>query len=73
MNETKTLVVESGKIVVSIIVALLAVQLVIGCEEPAGPKCAEECGSCNTQWDTKAQVCRDLARGVVVPESCCGF
>lgn len=61
------------KALLSVSIAVMAVQFVAGCEEPAGPRCAEECGSCNVQWDVKAQVCRDLARNVVVPESCCGF
>jgi len=73
MTQTRKRAIDAGKITTSLIVALLAVQLVAGCEEPTGPDCEPECGSCNTAWDSKAQVCRDLERNVIVPESCCGF
>ncbi len=73
MTENKKRAFEAGKIGISLIVALLAVQLVGGCDDPAGPDCGSECGTCNTQWDTKAEVCRDLGRNnTIVPSSCCG-
>jgi hypothetical protein len=31
-----------------------------------------ECGSGRNTWDTKAQICRDQANNLPVPNSCCG-
>jgi hypothetical protein len=74
MKENKRRIIEAGKIIASLAIALLAVQLVIGCEDPAGPGCEPECGTCNTAWDSKAQVCRDLGRNnTIVPANCCGY
>jgi hypothetical protein len=74
MKESKRRIIEAGKIIASLVIALLAVQLVTGCEDPAGPGCEPECGTCNTTWDTKAQVCRDIGRNnTIVPSSCCGY
>jgi hypothetical protein len=69
----KRRLIDHGKVVLSVAVAVFAVQLLIGCEEPTGPDCQPECGTCNTAWDSKAQVCRDLGKNVIVPASCCGY
>lgn len=73
MTGKRRRVLDAGKIALSLAVAAFAVHMLVGCEEPAGPECKPECGTCNTEWDDKAQVCRDLGRNAIVPASCCGF
>ena len=39
----KKRIVEAGKVSASLIIALIAVQLIGGCEDPTGPECGSLC------------------------------
>ncbi|MBM4168784.1 MAG: hypothetical protein FJ215_06465 [Ignavibacteria bacterium] len=63
----------AAKFGVSIMTAVLALQLFMACDsDDSNPARSPECGSGAVDWDAKAEVCRDRSNGIVVPSSCCG-
>lgn len=48
------------------------VALNMSCKDEDDPLSSGECGSGKTTWDVKAELCRDLADGHVLPSKCCG-
>lgn len=72
MNERRVSLKEKGKLVLSVLVALAAVEFLFACEQPSDPSKDSSCGTGNVAWDVKAQVCRDLGKNEIVPSSCCG-
>jgi len=73
MSERREKVLIGIKFAASIVLAIVFLNFFISCSsDDSNPARNPDCGSGIVDWDSKGQVCRDRANGLVVPSSCCG-
>lgn len=72
MNHRSASLKEKARAVVSVLLAIAAIEFLFSCDQSNDPSKNKECGTGHVQWDSKGSVCRDLGGGVIVPASCCG-